>query len=281
MSDSGGEDASASLVTEIGTAERPATVVPPTDYDPMVASPVLFLLHGYSASSTIQDVYFRLSAITRARGVILVLPDGTVDATGKQFWNADQRCCDFRRTGVDDSGYLTGLLDQVEAAYNVDSDRVYFYGHSNGGYMSYRMACDLSERVTAIASLAGATRTRDSDCMRARPVSILQVHGTLDPTILYESESGDGGHVGAVDSVERWAAYAGCDLSAATMGENRDFDTSVAGAESTVRTYESGCASGFIGEVWAIQGGGHIPGIDANSSTQVLDWLLERRPASL
>ena len=287
MNDGGIEDASQPdatdndassppLTTEIGTAERPARVVPPNDYDPSTPTPVLFLLHGYSASSSVQDLYFGLSRVTARRGIILVLPDGTTDFRGNQFWNADQRCCDFARTGVDDVGYLTGLLDEVEAAYNVDTDRVYFYGHSNGGYMSYRMACDLGSRVTAIASLAGATRTNDSDCARTRPVSILQVHGTEDTSVLYES--GDNGHVGAVDGVERWATHAGCDLGAATMGEDRDFDTRVPGSESTVRTYETGCTPGFIGEVWKIEGGGHVPGINADSTNQILDWLLARRP---
>jgi polyhydroxybutyrate depolymerase len=262
----------------IGTDSRPARVVPPDDYDATLPTPVMFLLHGYTASAEVQDFYFGMSAITRTRGIILVLPDGTVDRGGNQFWNADQRCCDFGRTGVDDVGYLSSLLDQVEAAYNVDTDRVYFYGHSNGGYMSYRMACDLGDRITAIASLAGATRTNDADCDRSRPVSVLQIHGTVDPTI--EFMSGSDGHVGAVDGVERWAMYAGCDLDMARMGEPRDFDTGIRGMETTVRVYDSDCASGFVGEVWAIQGGGHVPMVRRPSTTQVVDWLLARSPVT-
>jgi len=268
------------LPTMVGTEERPAMVVVPADYDPTTPTPLLFLLHGYSASAAVQDLYFNLSSVTRELGVILVLPDGTEDRRGNQFWNADERCCDFGRTGVDDVAYLTGLLDEVETHYNVDTERVYFYGHSNGGYMSYRMACDLGDRVTAIASLAGATRTDDADCVRSRPVSVLQVHGTLDPTILYTSTPD--GHVGAVDGVERWASHAGCELSS-VMGEARDFDTGIPGSETTVNIYNMGCVDGFTGEVWAIQGGGHIPRVTAMSTRQVVEWLLARgaRPSSL
>ena len=263
------------LPTTIGTEERPASVVAPNDYDPATPTPLLFLLHGYSASSAVQDLYFNLSSVTRDLGVILVLPDGTEDRRGNQFWNADERCCDFGRTGVDDVAYLTGLLDEVATHYNVDAARVYFYGHSNGGYMSYRMACDLGDRVTAIASLAGATRTDDADCVRSRPVSVLQVHGTLDPTIIYTSTPD--GHVGAVDGVERWATHAGCELSS-VMGEARDFDTGIPGSETTVDIYNAGCTGGFVGEVWSIQGGGHIPRVNAMSTRQVVEWLLDRGP---
>jgi len=264
--------------TTIGTDARPARVVPPDDYDSTSPTPVIFLLHGYTASAEGQNFYFGLSSITAAMGIILVLPDGTIDRGGNRFWNADQRCCDFGGTGVDDVAYLTSLLDEIEAGYNVDTSRVYFYGHSNGGYMAYRMACDLGDRVTAIASLAGATRTNDADCARARPVSVLQIHGTADPTILFMSTRE--GHVGAVDGVERWASHAGCDLGMARMEEPRDFETAIGGAETTVRVYDSGCATGFVGEVWAIQGGGHVPRLRPPSTMQVVEWLLARGPVT-
>ena len=70
--------------------------------------------------------------------------------------------------------------------YNVHPGRVYLLGHSNGGYMSYRLACDASDRITALASLAGATFKSPSKCNATEPVSVLQVHGTQDDLVPYE-----------------------------------------------------------------------------------------------
>jgi polyhydroxybutyrate depolymerase len=126
--------------------ERPVTVVVPSSYDGS-PTPLVVLLHGYGASAVLQDIYFGLSALAESRGFVLALPDGTLDTSGRRFWNAGDACCDFGEAEVDDVGYLTSVLDELEASYAIDPKRVFFVGHSNGGFMSYRMACDLAGRV--------------------------------------------------------------------------------------------------------------------------------------
>src|SRR5439155_20820686 len=115
-------------------------------------------------------------------------PDGTVDGNNNHFWNATDGCCDFGKTGVDDSSYLAGLIDEIASKYKVDPKRVYFMGHSNGGFMSYRMACDHADRVAAIVSLAGATFADDSKCKPTAPVAVVEVHGNADPTVPYDGQ---------------------------------------------------------------------------------------------
>jgi polyhydroxybutyrate depolymerase len=117
-----------------------------------------------------------------------------------RFCNAQPGCCDFGHTGVDDVGYLTVLLDQAEAQLPVDTTHVYFMGHSNGGFMSYRMAYELGGRTTVIMSRAGAGFLSDTDCVSPRAVSVLDVHGYADAVVLY-----DGGvdmQVGALAATE-------------------------------------------------------------------------------
>ena len=157
----------------------------------------------------------------------------------------------------------------------VDPDRIYFMGHSNGGFMSYRMACEASERVAAIVSLAGSDFLGDDDCVPTAPVSVLQVHGTLDGTIRYEGgDLGAGAHPSAEDVVARWAARAGCDTSAPTAGDPLDLDASVEGAETRVTRYDEGCPR--IGaERWRIEGGVHIPPLTRHFTPRAVEWLLD------
>jgi len=265
----GGADAGPgmTLPSEVGTDERPARFVVPNAHDGTTALPLLVLLHGYSASGSAQDIYLGVSNATRAGGFYLVIPDGTVDTSGNRFWNATPACCDFGDTGVDDVGYLMGLVDEVEALVPVRD--VYFFGHSNGGFMSYRMACEHPDRISAIGSLAGSDF--NAPCDPSEAVSVLQVHGTMDGTIPYDGQPM--AYPAAPDVVARWAGYAGCE-DTVTTGEPLDLETGIDGAETTVERRNTGCA-GADAELWTIVGGGHIPAFRTRDgfSARLLEWL--------
>jgi len=264
-----GMDAAAALPREFG-GDRPARLVVPSSYDAATPTPLVMLLHGYGASSRLQDAYFGLSRAARARGFLLLLPEGTTDSTGKQYWNATPGCCAFAGTDVDDVSYLRGLITDVKDVYNVDAARVYLVGHSNGGFMSYRMACDAGDEITAIVSLAGGGFVDESLCAPTLGVSVLQIQGTADATVDYgPSMIGPG----AVASVERWASRDGCDASMPASGATMDLDTSLAGEETDVVTYPMGCDAGLTAELWTINGGGHIPVLPTDIADRLYDWL--------
>lgn len=254
--------------------DRPARVVAPDGWAGDTPLPLVVLLHGFTASAALQDFYFGLSRRVTERGFVLLLPDGTVNSDGNRFWNATDACCDFERSGVDDVAYLLGLLDELEAAVSIDATRVYFVGHSNGGFMAHRLACDAADRITAIVSLAGSTWADESRCTPARPVSLLQIHGTSDDTIPYAGTAF--GYPGAVELVERFARRDACDLGAAEDGAPLDVDQRVDGSETTVRSYRAGCAAGTEATLWTIEGGSHIPDLDTSFAPLLLDWLLAR-----
>jgi polyhydroxybutyrate depolymerase len=191
-----------------------------------------------------------------------VHPDGTKNQVDDQFWNATDACCSFGST-VDDVAYITGIIDQVSADRDVDPKRIYVLGHSNGGFMSYRMACELAGRVAAIASLAGATFDDPSKCAPSEPVSVLQVHGTADGTIAFDGGSTpviDSSYPGAVQTVTTWAGYDGCDATPKSTGTTLDLEPNIAGAETSVQEF-GGCPSGVAVQLWTVDGGSHIPGI--------------------
>ena len=270
--DAGADDGGARPPSSIGPDDRPAGLRLPGGYSPEGSYPLVVLLHGYGASGFIQEAYFGIRALARDKGFIAVIPDGTEDSGGSRFWNATDACCDFGATGVDDVAYITGLIDEALEVTAADPDRVYLLGHSNGGFMSYRMACEVPEKITAIASLAGATWLDPDRCgSPSEPTSVLQIHGTLDTTILYE---GAVGYPSARTSVDRFAERAGCAIETTTTGERLDFDSNVPGADTARVETTADCAAGTSFALWSIEGGGHIPTPADGAIGAVIDWLL-------
>ena len=263
--------AAAAQTINAGRGDLPVHV--PAGYDSSTPAPLILLLHGYTASGAQQDSYFNLSGLVDDYGFILVAPDGTEEASDRRsrFWNASSSCCNFFGSDADDVAYLTRLIDAVKDAYAIDDTRIALFGHSNGGFMSYRMAHDRSGIISAIASLAGA----DQSGSPANPVHVLQIHGTADTVIDYEGGIFRGGerHPGAREGVETWAAHNGCAVTGLETG-TLDLDQSLDGLETDVTRYTSGCKAGGSAELWTINGGGHGPAVSDHFSRLVVEWLL-------
>ena len=264
----------AAVPGEIGPEDRRAEVVVPFGYDGRTALPVVFLLHGYGVNAALQDFLFKFGSRVDEDRFILVLPNGTVDDRGNSHWNATDACCDFDGLEVDDVGYLTGLLDEVQATFRVDPARVYFTGHSNGGFMSYRMACEIPDRIAAILPLAGVTWLDDADCGATESVAVLHVHGDVDDSVPYE---GDVDQPSALASVTTWAERSGCDLDAALDGEPLDLLSSPAGPETKVRNWTEGCGCGLDTTLWTLEGEGHVPPFTDAFAENALSWLFAHR----
>lgn len=259
-------------------AGRPSNLVVPASYDPGTPAPLIVLLHGYGVTGANQESYMGFSALANEFGFLFINPDGKEGYVGgPQYWNATDACCDIYPEHPDDSGYVRGLIDTLRADYNIDDRRIFITGHSNGGFMSYRMACDHADIVAAIASLAGATYNVPAACSPSEPVDVLQIHGTLDGTISFS-----GGSMpffpfpiypGAVASVQTWNQYNGCTNTEDVSAPNLDLDSGLAGAETTVTRYTDGCSPGGSGELWRIQAGGHIPALNGNYARGVVEYF--------
>ena len=257
------------------TAGRPFEVFVPTGYDEASPAPLVILLHGYSASGDGQEAYFKFQPLAEERGFLYVHPDGLKDPRSNQFWNATDACCNFADPKPDDSAYLAAIIEHVEANYNVDPKRIFIAGHSNGGFMSYRMACDHADKVAAIASLAGATFNDVAACTPSESVSVLQIHGTADETIKFNgAEIAGHSYPAAEQTVETWADYNGCTTTRPVPGGKKlDLEGQVDGAETVTAAF-AGCPTGVGVELWTINGGPHIPAITADFAPAVIDFLL-------
>jgi polyhydroxybutyrate depolymerase len=245
--------------------------------------PLILELHGYSSSAAATEtLLFQLGARAEAAGFLLALPEGTVDPGTFRFWNATDACCDFDRAGVDDAAYLARVIGDIQASFAVDPNRIDLIGHSNGGFMSYAMACASADMIAAMVSLAGATFVDRADCAPTVPVAVLEIHGTADDTITYEGGTIDLGsgpsmapYPGAKASVTTWATYDGCATSS-VVDEHVDVDADVsvdgAPAETTVTRW-TGCRPGGAAELWTIPGGGHAPDISESFPAAILDFF--------
>lgn len=257
---------------DLGRGELPVTV--PAGYDAATPTPLIVLLHGYTSSGAGQDSYMGFSAIADQYGFLLVAPDGDKEAGGDEnrFWNASSACCNFYQSDVDDSAYILDIINTAKQDFNVDPNRVYLVGHSNGGFMSYRAAYDHSESIAAIASLAGASHA-DERIPPANPVHVLQIHGTDDGTIAYEgADIAGNAYPSALDTVSQWAAYNGCSDQAADR-ELRDLVADLDGHESSSVVFNRGCKEGGSSELWTISDGSHVPSFSDTFAEQVVEWL--------
>jgi polyhydroxybutyrate depolymerase len=270
-------DAAAGSTVTVDLGDRPFRLHIPKQYHGSGRMPLVVVLHGYTSSAAMADGYFKLTAESDRRGFLYAMPDGTRDPDGNRFWNATDACCDFHRTGVDDSGYLHRLLDTVRSRYSVDPGRVYLIGHSNGAFMAYRMACEHADEITAVVSLAGAAPDDPARCTPARPVSVVQIHGTADGTIYFDGGTNAGQpYPSAAATVGRWRHLDGCADQATASVPPLDLVSDLPGPETTVTSYQAGCRAGTRVELWSIAGGGHVPALTANFTPAVLDFLLAR-----
>lgn len=261
---------------EVDLGRGSVTVHVPETYRRGNETPLVILLHGLGASGQIQESYMRFRPLLDEYGFLYAYPDGTRDLFGIRFWNATNACCDFYSSGVDDSGYLRDLIDEIRSRVDVDDDRIYLVGHSNGGFMSYRMACDHADLIAGIASLAGATFDDARDCGATEPVHVLQIHGVSDNLVRFEGGCfGPGAcYPGAGESLAQWAGFNGCDPEPEILGYRLDLDVSYPGKDTVVAVAEP-CAPGGSVELWAIGKGEHMPVLTNDFSRGVIEFFLD------
>ncbi len=211
----------------------------PPGYDHRTPTPVVFAFHGYSNSPALQEQWSQMSAKAAEAGFILVYPYGTGLVPG---WNAGD-CC-LTGTGVDDVSFVSAMIDQLDSELCIDPRRVYATGFSNGGFLSHRLACELSDRIAAIAPVAGVMGI--DGCAPSRPMPVLHMHGTLDLVVPYNG-SVLIGYEPVADTIADWVERDACRGAPVVSYQSGDV---------TCERYES-CDAGAEVELCTIEGGGH------------------------
>lgn len=168
--------------------------------------PLILSLHGYKGGKTLQHLYLPLFRHINSKNFVLMVPEGVKDEKNFRFWNASKFCCDFNERKIDDAKFLKTLIDHAKKNYKIDPSKIFIFGHSNGGFMAYRMACTYPTEITGVVNLGGAAP--QNDCNPKHGVRVLHIHGTKDDVIKYE---GTDYHLSAKESVKNWVSYNQCE----------------------------------------------------------------------
>ena len=212
--------------------------------------PLLLNLHGYSSNNQQQEFYGDFRPLADTANFLVVHPNGVFDASNNRNWNTFGP----RGTGVDDVAFLSALIDTLALRYRIDLNRVYSTGMSNGGFMSYELACQLGNRIAAIASVTGSmTASRLAGCTSGRPVPVMEIHGTADGTVPY-----NGGtalqFVAIPTLLNSWVQRNGCNPTPVTTPVP---DINTTDGCTADRIVWSGGRNGSVVEHYRINGGGH------------------------
>ena len=161
---------------------REYIVYVPAVYNGSSSVPLLFNFHGYGMSANNQMSYGNMRAVADTAGFILVYPQGTL-FWGSPHWNVGSWTLG---STADDIGFTEAMIDTLAANYNIDLNRVYSCGYSNGGYFSFVLACQLSAEIAAIGSVGGTMSTETyNSCNPSHPTPVVTIHGTDDATVSY------------------------------------------------------------------------------------------------
>ncbi|MDP6845269.1 MAG: hypothetical protein QF722_06965, partial [Candidatus Thalassarchaeaceae archaeon] len=236
---------------------RTAMLTMPGGHDYSRPLPLVVSLHGFSGNGWLNSYWLGLFESTYQNEHLLLWPNGSTNSGGLRFWNATDACCNFEGAESDDVGWLTELIDETVDLYGADPEGIILVGHSNGGFMSHRMACERGDLVRSIVNLAGSNYYDFSeDCNDTGSPNILNVHGTLDSVILYEggylwSWSGPYQYPSANLSTSHWADRYGCGSSTTSIG-SLDLDALLIGEETTTIDH-LGCQDGNRVALWSIE----------------------------
>ncbi len=151
----------------------------PESFDPTAPTPLVIAFHGFAEWPAHEAHISRWNDLADEKGFIVVYPSGT--AYPKRW-----RTMGLTNTIDDpqiDVDFISNLIDHLSSSYNIDPARIYANGLSNGGGMSYLLACRLSDRVAAIGGVAGAYTYPIQNCSPSRPVPLIAFHGTADPIV--------------------------------------------------------------------------------------------------
>jgi polyhydroxybutyrate depolymerase len=223
----------------VAGVRRSYVVVRPASVDSTHPIPLVIALHGYTLNATWMESNTGFDQEAARAGFVVVYAQGI-----KNSWNAGT-CCGHN-TG-DDVAFIRMLIDRLVGDDDVDARRVFVTGMSNGAAMAQRVACELADQVTAVASVSGSLLV--DSCLPSRPISLLEIHGTDDSVIPFSGgfTAGLGEFPSTMSVMETWERVDGCS------------DSPVA-TRSGITAISSwgGCSGGAVVALDAISGGKHV-----------------------
>ena len=191
----------------------------PKNYDQSKPTPLVVALHGGFDKAKKMARQTEFSELADREGFIVLYPNGITLFGWLQHWNARYCCGKAMKDGIDDLGFVDGLIEQAQAHLNIDSKRIYMVGYSNGGMLAYLFASEEPEILAAVAILSSTIGIKSSEPERQitapmHPVPMIIFHGREDEIIPYEGGQPSGkksqNYISVSDSALFWAENNGC-----------------------------------------------------------------------
>lgn len=205
----------------------------PSSVPPERPVPLLVAMHGGVGWGSQYEKNSGFDGLAEANAFIVAYPDGIGAGPADnalRTWNGGYCCGPAVKENVDDVAFIAALIDEVEATHSIDTHRVYAAGHSNGGIMAYRLACELSDRIVAVGVQSSSLGV--DPCAPSLPVSLIHIHGTADRNHPIDGGVGDQGISGvsfhpAIDGVRAVARADGCPTEPTTVVDQVNADVTV------------------------------------------------------
>ncbi len=190
--------------------EREHLVFIPDDYTDSKMYPLMIILHGYGGVPQGIMEYTRFNQVGNTYDFLIVYPGGIPNWNSGIGDNSNNPTPD-----VNDVGYIDALIDKLSNSYRIDSSKIYATGFSNGGFMAYKLACQLSHRIAAVASVSGVMSTSIlENCNPSRAIPVLQIHGTKDIWVFID---GLKEWLSVDETLRSWINFNNCDSSDMTV----------------------------------------------------------------
>jgi len=226
----------------------------PRSYDGTQPVPLVLALHGRLGNGPGEEKLAGLDKVSDKYGFLAVYPNGL-----DRSWADGRDATPSDRNNVDDVKFLSALIDRMEQEYNIDRSRIYVMGMSNGGFMTARLACDLSNRIAAVGIVAASLSANTAaDCHPEKPLSVLIIQGSEDPLVPLQGgalrKDRSGGEVlSHAATVQKFAQLDECSSKPQTQ---RIPDQTGDGTTIDAVLF-SGCAAGTEVRGYMVNGGGH------------------------
>ncbi|MFV1966620.1 MAG: PHB depolymerase family esterase [Pirellulaceae bacterium] len=239
---------------DVAGRQRTYLVHVPESYDASQPTPAVLVFHGFGADGAAMARFCGMNAKADQEGFITVYPYGT-GARIFRLFNGGGARNDIAKNLPDDIQFVDRLLDELSAEANVDTRRIYATGFSNGAMMCHRLAVERSERVAAIATVAGTMANGLPE--PTRPVPVLHFHGTADPAFSFRGGIDGASEAFDVMSVEEtiqfWAGQHECLPKPKVWDKKDQFDDGTTVRRRSYQTKEGDVRVVF----YVIEGAGH------------------------
>lgn len=224
----------------------------PSVYEKSKPTPLILAFHGGMGTAEIMAENYDWIPKSDKEGFIVAFPNGVSKLPSGKFatWNAGN-CCGYAvESNSDDVGFVKAMIEDIKNKINVG--KIFATGMSNGGMISYRLACEMSDTLTAIVGVSGTDNY--NGCVPEKPISIMHIHGLKDDHVLFNGGCGpkciagsEANFVSVPNTISKWVSRNNCDKNPQTVSLN----------ENAYYELYSNCNDGVKVKLIVVKDGGH------------------------